>query len=117
MGGIPRHGHAVPVVYVQRTLGPETTFDSVARLVFSRGERPDSQSRRLLLWLVILAVLFMVLPWGIRREEAPEEGHEPGAPANPRIVLKLAITTVIACVIWGGVYWAIAADLIHFGPR
>jgi len=64
-------------------------------------------------WLV----LFMVLPWGIRREEAPEAGHEPGAPANPRIVLKLVITTLIAGVIWGGVYWAIAADLIHFGPR
>ena len=64
-------------------------------------------------WLV----LFMVLPWGIRREEAPEEGHEPGAPANPRIVLKLAVTTVIACVVWAGIYWAIDADLIHFGPR
>jgi hypothetical protein len=32
-------------------------------------------------------------------------------------VLKLVITTLIAGVIWGGVYWAIAADLVHFGPR
>jgi predicted secreted protein len=64
-------------------------------------------------WLV----LFMVLPWGIRREETPEEGHEPGAPQNPRILMKAVITTVIAAVIWGAIYWAIEADLIHFGPR
>lgn len=64
-------------------------------------------------WLV----LFMVLPWGVRREEAPEAGHEPGAPANPRILLKAVITTLIAGMIWGAIYWAIDADLIHFGPR
>jgi len=64
-------------------------------------------------WLV----LFTVLPWGVRREERPEPGHEPGAPANPRIWLKAGITTLIAGVIWGLIYWAIAADLIHFGPR
>ncbi|HUT48042.1 MAG TPA: DUF1467 family protein [Alphaproteobacteria bacterium] len=64
-------------------------------------------------WLV----LFMVLPWGIRREESPEPGHEPGAPANPRLWLKAGITTAIACIVWGAIYWAIDADLIHFGPR
>jgi predicted secreted protein len=62
-------------------------------------------------------VLFTVLPWGIRREESPEDGHEPGAPANPRLWLKAGITTLIACVIWGIIYWVIASDLIHFGPR
>jgi predicted secreted protein len=64
-------------------------------------------------WLV----LFTVLPWGIRREENPEAGHEPGAPANPRLWLKAGITTLVACIIWGVIYWAIDADLIHFGPR
>ena len=64
-------------------------------------------------WLV----LFMVLPWGIRREDTPEAGHEPGAPANPRLLLKALITTLIALVIWAAIYWAIDTDLIHFGPR
>ena len=64
-------------------------------------------------WLV----LFTVLPWGVRREESPEPGHEPGAPANPRLWLKAGITTAIACIIWAGIYWAVDADIIHFGPR
>ena len=32
-------------------------------------------------WLV----LFMVLPWGVRRTETPEAGHDPGAPAKPML--------------------------------
>jgi predicted secreted protein len=67
--------------------------------------------------LVWWLVLFTVLPWGIRREENPEEGHEPGAPANPRLWLRLGATTLVAGVIWGIIYWTIASDLIHFGPR
>jgi predicted secreted protein len=62
-------------------------------------------------------VLFTVLPWGVRREEAPEAGHEPGAPANPRLWLKLGVTTLIACVIWGVIYWVMAAGIIHLGTK
>ena len=61
-------------------------------------------------WLV----LFIVLPWGIRRVENPEAGHEPGAPVNPRLWLKAGITTAIALVVWGAIYWAIEAELISF---
>ena len=69
----------------------------------------------LLVFIVIWwLVLFTVLPWGIRREENPEEGHEPGAPSNPRLLLKAGITTVIAAALWGGVYWAVEADLVSF---
>lgn len=64
-------------------------------------------------WLV----LFTVLPWGVKRPEEPEPGHEPGAPVNPRMWLKVAITTAIASVLFGLVYWAIAADLISFRVR
>jgi len=56
-------------------------------------------------------VLFTVLPWGIRRSESPEEGHEPGAPSNPRIRLKFAVTSAIAAALWGGAYWAIEAGV------
>ena len=61
-------------------------------------------------WLV----LFTVLPWGVRRDENPEEGHEPGAPLNPRMWLKVGVTTAISTVLWGFAYWAIESDWISF---
>jgi len=63
-------------------------------------------------WLV----LFMVLPWGIRPIDAEDvaKGQAPSAPRKPRIVTKMAITTVIASVIWGIVYLVIEAELVTF---
>lgn len=46
-------------------------------------------------WLV----LFMVLPWRVRKPDNPEVGHEPGAPENPRLWLKVGITTGITVVL------------------
>ncbi|MDP9196248.1 MAG: DUF1467 family protein [Pseudomonadota bacterium] len=46
-------------------------------------------------------VIFAVLPWGLRRDEAPVPGQDPGAPSNPRLGLKLAVTTLISAVVWG----------------
>jgi predicted secreted protein len=50
--------------------------------------------------------LFVVLPWGVRRTENPEAGHDPGAPGNPMLLKKALITTGIAFVIWGTAYLA-----------
>lgn len=53
------------------------------------------------LWWI---VLFAVLPFGVRSQiEAGEhvEGSDPGAPAVPRMLLKLFWTTVISGVIFG----------------
>ena len=47
-------------------------------------------------WLV----LFTVLPWGVRPPEAPGKGHATSAPARPRLLIKFAITTVIATGLW-----------------
>lgn len=52
----------------------------------------------LVLWWV---VLFMVLPWGVRRQDAPEPGHDPGAPHVTHLKRKLIATTLITLVIWG----------------
>lgn len=52
----------------------------------------------LIIWVV---VLFVVLPFGVRQPNEPEEGHMPGAPENPRIGLKFAVTTGITAVLWG----------------
>lgn len=55
-------------------------------------------------WLV----LFLVLPFGIRNAhetgETVEEGHEPGAPVNPRLVHKVFITTILASLIFAAFY-------------
>ena len=59
-------------------------------------------------WLV----LFLVLPWGVRRSEAPEQGNDPGAPEKPMLWRKAAITTVIATVLFVITYAIVASDLI-----
>ena len=61
-------------------------------------------------WIAI----FAVLPWGVRPSEKGDLGHAAGAPANPRLLLKAAVTSVVAGVLWLIVYWAVNADLISF---
>ncbi len=64
-------------------------------------------------WLL----LFMVLPWGVKRNEAPEPGHDGGAPVNPMMWRKVLITTLIAAVLWGVAYWLIDSELLTLrGP-
>lgn len=67
----------------------------------------------LIIWWL---VLFMVLPFGVRREEEPKPGHDPGAPKPLRIGRKMLITTGITCVLFAG-YWAVVHyDLITLRP-
>jgi predicted secreted protein len=65
----------------------------------------------IVIWWV---VIFAVLPWGIRPAGESGKGYDAGAPANPRIVLKVLITTAIAVVIWVGFFWAATHDLVSF---
>ncbi|HEX9702671.1 MAG TPA: DUF1467 family protein [Rhodospirillales bacterium] len=63
-------------------------------------------------WMVI----FMVLPWGVRRID-PEnlgKGEDPGAPDKPRMLIKIGVTTVVAAVIFGLVYLISISDVISF---
>ena len=57
----------------------------------------------LLIWFV---VLFAVLPWGVRQQNNPEPGHDPGAPVQPMLWRKAMWTTVISLLIWGIYYVA-----------
>ena len=59
-----------------------------------------------IIWWV---VIFAVLPWGVQSAGDNDlvEGQEPGAPRNPRIVTKMAVTTVVAAVVWAIVYLVI----------
>ena len=59
-------------------------------------------------WLV----LFLVLPFGVRRNENPDIGHDPGAPARPMLWRKVAITTAIATVLFAAVYGVIEFEVV-----
>ena len=54
-------------------------------------------------WLV----LFMVLPWGLERDEQ-------GRPQNPKLKKKIIITTLISAVFWLGIDQLIRAEIISF---
>ncbi|NNE86144.1 MAG: DUF1467 family protein [Alphaproteobacteria bacterium] len=56
--------------------------------------------------------LFIVLPFGVRRTESPEPGHDPGAPAKPMLWRKMAVTTAISIVLFAAVYGIVEYELI-----
>jgi len=59
-------------------------------------------------------VLFMVLPFGVRKVDTPEPGHERGAPARPRLVLKALVTSLIAAAVTVIVWAVIVYQWIDF---
>ena len=61
-------------------------------------------------WLVLLTVL----PFGNRAPDIAEPGHVESAPERPRMWIKAAVTTALATLIWGVIYWIIDADLVSF---
>jgi len=61
-------------------------------------------------WMVI----FAVLPFGVRPAPKDDHGYAAGAPANPRLALKVAVTTAVAALIWLGLYAAVRANLVSF---
>ena len=67
-------------------------------------------------FIVWWLVLFTVLPWGVRREENPEPGHEIAAPQNPMMWRKVAATTVITAIIFAGIYVGVEMGWIDFRP-
>lgn len=63
------------------------------------------------------AVLFAVLPIGVKRQENPEPGTDPGAPEKPMLLKKALITSVVSGVVFAGVYWLMVSDYLTFRPR
>lgn len=67
----------------------------------------------LALYLIVWWVtLFLVLPFGVRSVGKPEKGHDAGAPERSRLRWKLAITTLIAALLWAAVLWVIRSGLV-----
>ena len=69
--------------------------------------------------IVVFAIVwwlffFMLLPWGVERNEAPEEGHDAGAPVRPRLVRKALAATVLAAGATAIIRWAVESYLADF---
>jgi predicted secreted protein len=57
-----------------------------------------------LYFIIWWTLLFAVLPFGVRSQHEMNEivpGSEPGAPARPRLGMKLLANTILAAVVWG----------------
>ena len=65
-------------------------------------------------FLIWWTILFAVLPWGVKRDESPMPGHDPGAPERTHLWAKVAATTGIAALLWLVAYWLITAPWISF---
>jgi len=57
-------------------------------------------------------VFFTTLPFGARPADEPGKGHEPGAPARPRLGLKVLVATAIAATLTAALAWAVDSGLI-----
>ncbi|WP_431281212.1 DUF1467 family protein [Humitalea sp. 24SJ18S-53] len=67
-------------------------------------------------FLIWWTVLFAVLPVGVRPDSGGQEttGNWRGAPLAARIGAKMLATTLIAGVIFAGVWWLIQSEYLSF---
>ncbi|MGA7265266.1 MAG: DUF1467 family protein [Stellaceae bacterium] len=64
--------------------------------------------------LVWWITLFAVLPLWVAPAEPDDPGHAAGAPQRPRILLKMAITTVVSALIWLAIYLLVKSPWLSF---
>ena len=59
----------------------------------------------------------MALPFGVAPEEHPQPGNIESAPARPRLLLKVAVTTVLAALVTWGIAWFIDSGIVDLRPH
>jgi predicted secreted protein len=64
--------------------------------------------------LVWWITLFAVLPLWVTPAEPDDPGYAAGAPSRPRLVLKMAITTVVSALIWLAIYLLTRSPWLSF---
>ena len=65
--------------------------------------------------LIWWTALFAVLPIGTRAVEvADTHSGWRGAPARPRILFKVIVTTLVSAVVWLGLWFVITSELFSF---
>ena len=57
--------------------------------------------------------LFVVLPWGNKPEQTVRPGNIESAPANPRLLLKFAITSALAGIFWFAIWILVSFELVN----
>jgi predicted secreted protein len=65
----------------------------------------------LLVWWV---TLFAVLPLWVTPADSDDPGYAAGAPARPRLLLKVAITTAVSAVIWLAIFALVRSPWLSF---
>jgi predicted secreted protein len=55
-----------------------------------------------------------VLPWAVKPPGTLVPGQAESAPENPRLLMKAGVTTLVAAVIWLGIYLLATSDWISF---
>ena len=64
-----------------------------------------------LIWWV---TLFAVLPLWVTPAEPDDPGHAAGAPQRPRMLLKVAVTTLVSALIWVGIFFLVQSPWLSF---
>jgi predicted secreted protein len=64
--------------------------------------------------LVWWITLFAVLPLWVTPAEPDDPGHTAGATQRPRLLLKMAITTMVAALIWLAIYMLVRSPWLSF---
>lgn len=66
-------------------------------------------------FLIWWTVIFMVLPWGVRRDAESENiGGDAGAPTNPNLKKKFLWTSLVALIVWACYVSVAIFDIITF---
>jgi predicted secreted protein len=58
--------------------------------------------------------LFAVLPLWVTPAEPGDPGYAAGAPQRPRLLLKIAVTTVVSALIWLAIYALVSSPGLSF---
>lgn len=72
-------------------------------------------------WIVTFVVVwwlvfFTTLPFGVRPQDEPVPGSEPGAPERPHLWIKALVATVVALAVTYAIDRVVAAGLISLRP-
>ena len=65
----------------------------------------------ILVWWV---TLFAILPLWVTPADPEEPGFAAGAPRRPLMLRKVAVTTVVAAIIWLGIYVVVSEPWFSF---
>ena len=74
-----------------------------------------------LYFIIWWTLLFAVLPFGVQSQQEMNQivpGSEPGAPARPRLGLKILVNTIVAGLLWAVAdYFYIVYFIPSLGPQ